>query len=1557
MPALPVMPPADPKNSTVYLEWARLHAPDAEDDAHRLIATVTDGLGRALNKPGRFLDELKYRAAKLPAAHLPWFWDTVGHRVGPWMPRHAGTAYGLARQAEEQHGLPVDETYHRANVLLFARLGALPAKETAVHQRRLHGTLEAAAAHQEFIRFLLAFAAGDGTPAKDLHRRVQASAKAAGLGIEQSAQALGDIVVASKGRPLPDGLLEGLAPVFAQVPPPAPVRQALAELFPTSVTDGGAWLRLLAATAVDDAMAQGRILPAGGLSEWLGRFTFHYSYRGSNSGVRQQPMPDELYALVQRLAPRIRAENTPVSLHASRFRHTLFDADLVDLCLANAIAVTDPGPRVKLAFLGEKPRRDYRALAADPVLGVRLAGTAYAPRGPRAGAPRLPLGDGADAALHERATGLLDAVADGGLAAAEEAVAKLDTLLDPPKIAALDGIDTALEALDGVGPLLRTLRAGLPEELAWPALEEAVRRLGGRAEVAGVTCTWPVLTVFTRDRALAVDHTGERGSCTFALPEDAAAPSVFFVGGSFLVGWSGTGRHSRLAENAFWADRPEDTFVPEDVLGLVPYGGSTDGALGYQFASPDGGGRYDGVRVLRPGGREGIASFEQQLGDGSRLWSSRLFGSKYGSQDGIWRETDPTTGERTDRTALPPFLAADPPKGLSRTHDMLTLAPLPPGAPDSPLGQADGLSGCRVMHWGHDASHAPVRYLLEGIDGRRAEFRVTHPGEDPWGIVRLPEGGADAVLTDHGPIRCYAADDNSLLWQADGFPHGRRSAARRAADEGAPLFPPPAFWHFLTPRDAGSSKVLRTTDEAAAKALLAAARADGGDASVRSEAARVLPGVTDPGVLDCVVRAVRTAARIVDRRRAISARAALIVSGAQVRPAGETTDTALVAALRGLVEVSVAYNAPRTAAQPATVSAIAADGEFLRGRIDDAARRISPPARPRDWAVLLGGGIEAAAWRCVTETTTEEDRAALGALLATWAASPFAEPGTWRLGRASGEALAPLCESGRAVATGMGDGSQGAAPEPTEALKPTGTYRFVQPESAPAPDGATEVRTVTITRDDATRFARLLELLAEHGPLRLGPDAIAAFVARSGVRRAVAVHALAGLRTKPGFGETGRMLRAKPFQATPTVASEAESLAHRLGTAGRMRVLAAGLPDDLGELWTAPGLVAAAERMAAEWTAILGQRTPVDEELAEELEKELGLGEFTATALGDPRGGGLLTEDLRRVIVANKYGSLHVHPVTADGSPGDRPSYDTPYRDIASALSWALTERPVGDPATAGVEALRARLAERLDAPDLLIRLRRHRFSLDQEQMAALFGPDLYPVAAIEPPISDRARPPLYYDQGLLLVEAAGGWSAVFLRPAGFGRRGKYEAMTRLCADLGMTELVTEIERIRVLRDGITALAARAADTPVPPGGYEANPLLSVPELVDEAAAALGVGRDAAALYLQLLTLARPTDRNIRRWNGWTPARHRAAAVELTATGAVLTDKRSRAGRTAFLPGGWTDLKAPHLPLETAKLDAHLAAVTEKREMEGPHIRLLPPRPLHEMFAEAWAGR
>ncbi|MCX5008898.1 hypothetical protein OHB05_40960 [Streptomyces sp. NBC_00638] len=102
----------------------------------------------------------------------------------------------------------------------------------------------------------------------------------------------------------------------------------------------------------------------------------------------------------------------------------------------------------------------------------------------------------------------------------------------------------------------------------------------------------------------------------------------------------------------------------------------------------------------------------------------------------------------------------------------------------------------------------------------------------------------------------------------------------------------------------------------------------------------------------------------------------------------------------------------------------------------------------------------------------------------------------------------------------------------------------------------------------------------------------------------------------------------------------------------------------------------------------------------------------------------------------------------------------------------------------------------------------------------------------------------------------------------------------------------------------------------------------------------------------ELLLLPAPSDRNVRRWNAWTPARHKAAAADLVARGLVVEDRRARAGRTLFLPGPWAHAKKPLPSTETWKaplIGARLSA--DGNEVSA--FELLPGT-LPELFTEAW---
>ncbi|MFE9932293.1 hypothetical protein [Streptomyces sp. NPDC005533] len=1562
-----LLPTAGTHTSTTYADWVAAHDPDAAGTARALIEDMRSELGRSYGKPGRFLDTMTARARRLPPAHLPWFWDTVGHRLIGYGSRPGGRAYAAARAAEDRHGLPVDPAYRRANALLFARGGAMPAKELAAHQRFLAETLDPAAAHTALDAFLTAWASSPADLPADLVRRVRASAKAAGHGDEEVARLVGGILSVTRKKSVPDALLTAAEQALTVRPPTDTIVAGLVEVFPDGVTDGGAWLRMLIGCGATEAMESGRLVPEGGLPHWVGNFVRMYQYAAqSGGGVARQPLPAEFLDLVGRLGPRLRAAGDPVTVHTTRHHYQGLDADVLDACLAAGVAVVDPGPETRMHFWGERSRRDLAALAADPVFGPRLEGRVHqdlTPRWSAAGGRRpgsavtlLPGNDGIAHEVAGRVGKLVDTVAGGGMAGAEEAVAELEALLDRPTVSALGGIADALAGAGAAGALRRSLAAGLPEELAWPALESVYARFAADAGpeaadeplpgVAGVTCTWPVLTVFGRDRAVAVAPDGERGSCRFTVPDGATMYAVHYVGGSFLVSWT-LKASPYFCDTAVWADRPEEPFTPDERRGLVPFGGSLDGAYGFQFETADGGGRHGGRRVLRPGGTEGIDGDELQLGDGTRIWTNAVFGRR------PWEVADPVTGEWRGASPLPDFPgrpanadpAADPSEeGMSLALEALQLAPLPAGVDGSPLGSRDGLVGTRVLFRNRHRDHPRDHYLLESVDGRTARFDIDRQGQEPWAVWAPPEGAVeDVVLAEaetHTGVRAYTAG-GVLLWELDGHHsprHPRVRPVRRATASGGVALPP-AFWYLLRTRDAAGSRALRAVGAQTADTLLTAAL--DGRPALRTAVARELPEVTDPVLAEAVVAVAARAARVEERRRALHRRVTLLIEAAPALPRRSAPDTELLPALFGLV--SKGERPTRDVALPATLSALASDGACLAGTIVEEVRRLSPPAPPRDWSQLLGT-IDAAAWRAAVAPTPDTDRAALLALLDTWAGLPFARADSrWWVGRADAGTLDGLRAGGTAVASAAvragGSACWFVAPAAPDA------------DADPVPAAVAEARPVRVERDDAARLRALVETVDAHGPVPLPEPAAERFAELTGVRRAVARLVVAGLVGRSDRDEDRSLARKAPYKATPMTAEAYERLRTRLGGAGRRAVLAAALPEDPAELWQPGGVLAAVERMAGVWRELMGTQPALHEEAADALEADLDLSEVWARRLA---GGYEAAEDTTVEaagweLAATRYGNKV--EVRAVPPAGPALPYGTPVGldlgRIASALVWAWTDRPVGDPAVAGAMALYERLRAELERPELLLELPGGKVHDSSTPIAEQFGPARLPVVkgryAEEGPVTVAA-----YDSGPLVACAPGG--AAFLRPA--AATGP-EVWTRLRAINGLAEALDRVAPL-MPGGGLERMMLRARSGALPAGAYEADPRQSCPDLVARVGAELGVGADAAALYLQLATLAAPTDRNVRRWNGWSAKQHTQARTELLATGAVLEAKRARAGRTLFLPGEWTELKAPHLPLETAKLASHLVRPLWRGTILGPYVRILPTAPLHEMFAEAW---
>ncbi|UNZ18798.1 hypothetical protein [Streptomyces sp. 891-h] len=156
-----------------------------------------------------------------------------------------------------------------------------------------------------------------------------------------------------------------------------------------------------------------------------------------------------------------------------------------------------------------------------------------------------------------------------------------------------------------------------------------------------------------------------------------------------------------------------------------------------------------------------------------------------------------------------------------------------------------------------------------------------------------------------------------------------------------------------------------------------------------------------------------------------------------------------------------------------------------------------------------------------------------------------------------------------------------------------------------------------------------------------------------------------------------------------------------------------------------------------------------------------------------------------------------------------------------------------------------------------------------------------------------------------------------------------------------------------LLSEDFAALGAHLAADAEVPAGWEQHPARSAPRLVTRCAEQYGLSEDAAALHLMLLALPDPTDRKVKEWTGWKPARFKEAAAQLGATPLVSRAARSRAGRGLFVPGLWHERTSPRLPLEAVKLP-HLPQAANHRSTS--HVAVVPSMPVPVLFERRLEG-
>ncbi|MEU9702423.1 hypothetical protein [Streptomyces sp. NPDC047981] len=478
-------------------------------------------------------------------------------------------------------------------------------------------------------------------------------------------------------------------------------------------------------------------------------------------------------------------------------------------------------------------------------------------------------------------------------------------------------------------------------------------------------------------------------------------------------------------------------------------------------------------------------------------------------------------------------------------------------------------------------------------------------------------------------------------------------------------------------------------------------------------------------------------------------------------------------------------------------------------------------------------------------------------------------------------------------------------------------------------------------------FARFARLYSERGAAPARPELAAAFAERLGLTTAeAAVLLMAHVPCAPHQldGEDGYLSRHPSTDLEPWKIgrTEAEDAVGALTSGLDARFVATLydklLPDDPEELWTTGPDV---DRAADWWVRELGEPLPVPTAMLPLAAKE------TLLPKGERALHRVHTRDSRAwwphlrlpALLGRLATGAHCLDALRSGLVGEPHLLALP-----RAAAWLAYRTPAGDPLRPVVGAAISRLREHLASGPGPLTL----FSLQSNYLMG--EPPSTEAVTAHPAVTEEPDP--VFDIRHLQVDPAAlkGADDPLLDTLDTYLDSVLPSQW-LPAPSGLPALA---DLRLLLSDDFAALGEHLAGDGERDPGWEQDPARSVPRLVEECARTYGLGQDAAALYLMLLALPDPSDRNVKAWTGWKSPRFKEAEAELGASGRVLRAVRPRAGRSLFLPGAWQERKPPRLPIEASKLGL-LPLAREHRSTS--HLAAVPSAPLPALFTRAWEAR
>lgn len=1521
------------KRALGFPGWALVHDPKNARYALDVVKELKKVARRVKSKPGAAKDGFDAIATKLGKTvphFLPSFYEEAGrifleHGAASF----AATYFGKAREAEAVHALEVDEQHRVDAFLEFALAGAVTTKALSQYAKELGEHHAPAEAYAHFKKLAVQRTLGGMPPWAGMGKDLQRLAKAAKLDVAAEDRAVIAEIIASPAIVSASGEFwriyhEAIRDVAKREPA---VRAALLNMFPKGSTYSAeadlAWLDLLEETGAMTALVDGdpEVKPAGGRAAWFDRLVQHL---GRN--WQKHTQPPRAFEILRRLAPKLVADGVPI--HGIG-HHTMADLDLCELALELGVPVAvrrdDKRAWMMTRFnLGEWARdasdpehgRDPVRVAAHPDLGPVLV---TAVEGSLGTEPFDTASAGKAGFLAAKRTWLaaqLDEIERGGLVDAVEILARIEQKVKASLFADLPELHARFAALDVAPVLARSLHIGIVDELGWPALEAVIAELSpdGKTTVM-IHGGPPAIVCATRAKLVAVGAAGRLGEFDLVLPPKMELHAARFIGGRFLV----LLREGTSGLRAYWSHAPQELFSDPElyVHHVTP--------LAQRATVTEDGTWVEGRTRIRAGDRVIPGSADLRAFDGTTTW---VFDH---ADHGKWRELS-AAGE-LGRQSWPRALEDALEDGWKMDGAASYLLPLAAGS--APVGLA---AMFRTV-----SAESPLvshRRLVQ-IGGAGATWTGAS-AKASTGVLLVPGSSEPRVLSEYAAWRegiqttiwdsTHAARGSIVAWKDRDYSRG----------QAAPLSP--IFWQHYAVRDEAGSRRLRAVTTADARALMTAIPVgEGGQIaeSVPDEPiAKVLPEVTSQplrnGITGFAIVAVK-AEQLRDRLARERSPGAAAQRVDQPFP-----DVTINSAVENFVDR--VWNK-----DGATWRQIAAVGAWFASE-DRSNRHVATlgvPDTQLDW-LAFAATPSVLAWAALAIATPAEHRRPLVALFAHLVRSlPIGDKlRVYHLDGAHGFPESP---------PGLHARWHGGNAYLVRKRSYNELYRIVEY----APDGAFKPPPWGRVYDEQRGTGSPLpaeaatELIAaiEAGTTSWSAAAAERIATVTGLSSSAAVYLWAGM---PKIHDRGQNFLDKELREQLGLKAAQAALGRDAVNAVRdlRRLAAIEVAARAGVSAMLDG--SAADVLAAAWNRHVGKRVAVSEELIADADSALSVtgqpAQWLAMFAAPDESPQLTTDGL----FAFDVGGDVIRVGKAEPLVGQSKIAEAPLAFDASVIVAAVqylpflyAELPVGDELRTAAARAHAQILERLANPHLWIEGGVHYVTGDdatafQRMLDGLGGEELaglssdlrgirIPGAAV---FQSKARATLRIHPASLDAKAAPLVDKLATAMSQYGRAA-----------------YTALQYVR--SPGLAQMMQRIRDTPLAPGQWEQNPMLSVPRLVDKAAKKLGVGKDAAVLYLQYLTLLWPTSKNLIAWNGWKPKQLADAQAELVANDLLVEAKRERAQRGHFLPGGWEALKSPHPPMESWKV-ALYGVRNASGAPEPPNSRFLALAPFHAMFEAAW---